>query len=136
MKYARSGLQIMPSCRRYCPAGYPVHVLQRDNDRQLCFAQASDLAAYSGWLKVCSDQYDVYLLLTPQIDSGISQLMQTLGRLNARYFNNQYQRSGTLFEGRYRSSVVQQEGYLVACQRHIELNPVRSGMTQDPSDYR
>ncbi|MFT6644947.1 MAG: putative transposase [Patiriisocius sp.] len=138
----------MPSRLRYCPAGYPVHVLQRGNDRQLCFAQESDLAAYASWLKAYSDQYKVrvhgwvfmtnhvHLLLTPQTDSGISQLMQTLGRLYVRYFNHQYQRSGTLFEGRYRSSVVQQEDYLLACQRYIELNPVRAGLVQDPGDYR
>ena len=85
----------MPSRLRYCPAGYPVHVLQRGNDRQLCFAQEADLAAYANWLKAYSDQYNVqvhgwvfmtnhvHLLLTPQTDSGISQLMQTLGRLYA-----------------------------------------------------
>jgi putative transposase len=86
MTYARSGVQIMPSRRRYCAAGYPVQVLQRDNDRQLGFAQVLDLAAHSGCLKVCSAQYNVHLLLTPQIDSGISQLMQTLGLLYVGYF--------------------------------------------------
>jgi putative transposase len=138
----------MPSRPRYCPAGYPVHVIQRGNDRQLCFAEESDLAAYANWLNEYSDQYNVqvhgwvfmtnhvHLLLTPQTDAGISKLMQTLGRLYVRYFNHRYQRSGTLFEGRYRSSLVQQEEYLLACQRYIELNPVRAGLVHDPGDYR
>jgi putative transposase len=138
----------MPSRPRYCPAGYPVHVIQRGNDRQLCFAEESDLAAYANWLNEYSDQYNVqvhgwvfmtnhvHLLLTPQTDAGTSKLMQTLGRLYVRYFNHRYQRSGTLFEGRYRSSLVQQEEYLLACQRYIELNPVRAGLVQDPGDYR
>jgi putative transposase len=138
----------MPSRPRYCPAGYPVHVIQRGNDRQLCFAEESDLAAYASWLQEYADQYNVqvhgwvfmtnhvHLLLTPQTDAGISKLMQTLGRLYVRYFNHRYQRSGTLFEGRYRSSLVQQEEYLLACQRYIELNPVRAGLVHDPGDYR
>jgi putative transposase len=106
------------------------------------------LAAYACRLEAYSDQYnvqvhgwvfmtnDVHLVLTPQTDSGISKLMRTLGRLYVSHFSNQYKRSETLFEGRYRSGVVQQENYLLACQRYIELNPVRAGMVQDPSDYR
>jgi putative transposase len=148
MTNARSGVQITPSRLRYCPAGYPARVLQRGNDRQLCFAQGSDLAKYASWLKSYSDRYNVqihgwvfmtnhvYLLLTPQIDFGISKLMQSLGPLYERYFNNQYQRSGTFLEGRCRSSVVRQEAYFPVCQRYIEPNPVRAGMVLNPGDYR
>jgi putative transposase len=106
------------------------------------------LAAYACRLEAYSDQYNVqvhgwvfmtnhaHLVLTPQTDSGISKLMRTLGRLYVRHFSNQYKSSETLFESRYRSGVAQQENYLLACQRYIELNPVRAGMVQDPGDYR
>lgn len=62
--------------------------------------------------------------------------MQYVGRLYVRYFNYSYARSGTLFEGRFRSSLVQEDDYLLSCQRYIELNPVRAGMVTDPGDYR
>jgi len=106
------------------------------------------MAAYANWLGECAEKYGVqihgwvlmtnhvHLLMTPQTEFGITKLMQTLGRLYVRYFNYGYSRSGTLFEGRYKSSVVQQEQYLLSCQRYIELNPVRAGMVKDPGDYR
>ncbi len=106
------------------------------------------MAAYANWLGECAEKYgvqihgwvlmtnQVHLLMTPQTEFGITKLMQTLGRLYVRYFNYGYRRSGTLFEGRYKSSVVQQEQYLLSCQRYIEHNPVRAGMVKDPGDYR
>jgi len=78
----------------------------------------------------------VHLLLTPQHHEAISNLMQHLGRLYVRYFNYSYSRSGGLFEGRFKSSLVQDDVYLLACLRYIELNPVRAGMVTDPGDYR
>ena len=126
----------------------PVHVVQRGNNRQVCFAKDADMAAYANWLGEYAEKFcvaihgwvfmtnHVHLLLTPQDDSGVSKLMQTLGRLYVRYFNYTYLRTGTLFEGRYKSSVVQQEEYLLSCLRYIELNPVRAGMVRDPGDYR
>lgn len=77
----------------------------------------------------------VYLLLTPNAEMTVSRLMQYLGRYNVRYFNFHYQRTGTLYEGRFKSSIVQTRKYLLACQRYIELNPVRAGMVTDPADY-
>jgi putative transposase len=77
----------------------------------------------------------VHLLLTPNAEWAISRLMQFLGRRYVRYFNFQYHRTGTLYEGRFRSSIVQSRKYLLACQRYIELNPVRAGMVTDPADY-
>ena len=100
----------MPRRPRFCPAGMPIHVVQRGNNR--------------------------HLLLTPKDVIGVSKLMQTLGRLYVRYFNYGYQRTGTLFEGRYKSSVVQQEEYFLNCPRYIELNPVRAGVVNDPGDYK
>jgi putative transposase len=62
-------------------------------------------------------------------------MMQTLGRHYVRYFNHRYKRTGTLWEGRFKSCVVDAEDYLLVCQRYIELNPVRAGMVNAPGDY-
>jgi len=70
----------------------------------------------------------VYLLLTPITDDGVSKMMQMMGRRCVKYFNYSYKRTGTLWEGRFKSSVVDAEEYLLICQRYIELNPVRAGM--------
>jgi len=132
---------------RQCPAGFPVHVVQRGNNRQVCFASDADLKAYSNWLHEAADQFaidihawvfmanHVHLLMTPHSADSISRCMQYLGRYYVRFFNKRYRRTGTLFEGRFRSSIVQNEHYLLACQRYIELNPVRAGMVTDPADY-
>jgi putative transposase len=77
----------------------------------------------------------VHLLVTPHIKSGVSLMMQGLGRQYVRYFNYSHKRSGTLWEGRYKSCTVQSEGYLLRCYRYIELNPVRANMTTDPAEY-
>ncbi len=138
----------MPRRPRFCPAGMPVHIIQRGNNRQTCFAKDADLAAYANWLAEYTDKFEiklhawvfmtnhVHLLLTPETNHGVSKLMQALGRQYVRYFNYSYTRTGTLFEGRYKSSIVQQEQYLLNCQCYIELNPVRAGIVKDPGDYR
>lgn len=77
----------------------------------------------------------VHLLMTPKSSNAISKCIQYLGRYYVRYFNYKYKRTGTLFEGRFKSNVVQNQKYLLACQRYIELNPVRAGMVSDPADY-
>ncbi|MEM8984809.1 MAG: transposase [Pseudomonadota bacterium] len=77
----------------------------------------------------------VHLLATPDEEDSLSRLMQFLGRLYVRHFNHTYQRSGTLFEGRFKSCVVQNDQYLLSCLRYIELNPVRAGMVADPGEY-
>ncbi len=137
----------MPRNLRKCPVGLPVHVIQRGNNRQVCFAAESDLKAYAHWLGEGATKFGVeihawvfmtnhvHLLLTPATEMAVSNLMQYLGRLYVRYFNFQYQRTGTLYEGRFKSSIVQTRKYLLACQRYIELNPVRAGMATDPGDY-
>jgi putative transposase len=138
----------MPRRRRSCPAGYPVHIVQRGNNRQPCFGADAEMAAYANWLAESADRFGlaihawvfmtnhVHLLATPASDTAVSQSMQFLGRHYVRYFNSRHGRTGTLFEGRFRSSLVQTERYLLACQRYIELNPVRAGLVRDPSDYR
>ncbi len=138
----------MPRRRRFCPSGFPVHVIQRGHNRQICFTSNADIAAYAHWLAEGALKYDVaihgwvfmtnhiHLLLTPGQDQAISNLMQYLGRLYVRYFNYTYARSGSLFEDRFKSSLIQDDLYLLTCLQYIELNPVRAGIVTDPGDYR
>jgi putative transposase len=129
-------------------AGVPHHVIQRGNNRQVCFGATEDFVAYAHWLREGALKHEVavhawvfmsnhaHLLVTPSTGDGVSKMMQALGRCYVRYFNTKYERSGTLWEGRFRSCVIEAERYLLACQRYIELNPVRAGMVEDPADYR
>jgi len=77
----------------------------------------------------------VHLLVTPETETGTAKLMQALGRRYVQYINRSYRRTGSLWEGRYKSSLIQAETYLLTCMRYIELNPVRANMVQDPSHY-
>ena len=77
----------------------------------------------------------VHLLLTPYTKDGVSKVMQYIGRYYVQYFNFQYQRTGTLWEGRYKATLLDSDGYLLTCSRYIELNPVRAGMVKNPADY-
>lgn len=133
---------------RVCLPGVPLHLIQRGNNRQACFASDSDFAAYASWLQEYSEKYHVdihawvfmtnhvHLLVTPNTKSGVSKMMQSLGQRYVRYFNYSCRRSGTLWEGRYKSCIVDADKYLLACQRYIELNPVRAGMVDSPADYK
>ena len=78
----------------------------------------------------------VPVLVTPENENGIAKLMQAIGRRYVQYINRSYRRPGSQWEGRYKSSVVQAETYLLTCMRYIELNPVRASMVQDPGQYR
>ncbi len=138
----------MPRLPRVGPVGIPQHVIQRGNNRQVCFANEQDFHGYIGWLKEYAEKYQVeihawvlmtnhvHLLCTPRVRNGVSQMMQALGRQYVRYFNYSYKRTGTLWEGRYKSCLVQEEGYLMEVYRYIELNPVRANMVDDPADYK
>lgn len=138
----------MPRLRRYCPIGIPVHIIQRGNNRHPCFASNDDMATYTHNLDKASTRYQVdihawvfmsnhvHLLVTPNLIDGVSSMMQHIGRHYVRYFNKKYSRTGTLWEGRFRSCLVQQENYFLICQRYIELNPVRANMVDDPADYQ
>ena len=137
----------MPRRRRDCPPGLPVRVVQRGNNRQRRFASDADLAAFANWLQEGANRYGVsihawvfmthhvHLLLAPINSDSISKCMQYLGRLYVRYFDIQYRRTGTLFEGRFKSCVVQTGTHCLSCQRYIELNLTRAGMINDPADY-
>ena len=125
----------------------PQHVIQRGNNRQVCFADEQDFTVYAGWLKGYSKKYQVdihawvlmtnhvHLLCTPRGQNAVSHMMQSLGRHYVRYFNFSYKRTGTLWEGRFKSCLVQEETYLIQLYRYIELNPIRAGMVEQPSDY-
>ncbi|MDD2724870.1 MAG: transposase [Methylovulum sp.] len=137
----------MARLARACPIGIPQHVIQRGNNRQVCFANEQDFAAYAGWLEGHSKKYQVdihawvlmtnhvHLLCTPRGQNAVSHMMQSLGRHYVRYFNFSHKRTGTLWEGRFKSCLVQEETYLMQLYRYIELNPVRAGMVGQPSDY-
>jgi putative transposase len=137
----------MARLTRLCPVDIPQHIIQRGNNRQVCFNSREDLSAYAYWLKEFAAKYHVeihawvfmtnhvHLLVTPRSQSAVSNLMQSLGRQYVQYFNKTYQRSGTLWEGRFKSCIVQTSDYLLQCYRYIELNPVRAGIVNNPSDY-
>ena len=137
----------MARLQRTAPVGVPVHILLRANNRQQCFKASGDYAAFLWWLREYSEKYQVdvhawalledhlHLLSTPNTAGGLSRMIQALGRQYVRFFNQQNQRSGTLWEGRYRSCLVQPEGYLLKVYRYIELNSVRKEYVSKPSDY-
>ncbi|MGQ0798497.1 MAG: transposase [Pseudomarimonas sp.] len=128
-------------------AGCPQHVIQRGNNREACFFAEADYTAYLSFLKDVAVKHQiaihafvlmtnhVHLLLTPSDQQGISRMMQALGRKYVQYFNFTHGRSGTLWEGRYKSTVVDAENYLLTVYRYIELNPVRASMVSHASVY-
>jgi putative transposase len=138
---------MMPRKPRVSIIGVAEHIIQRGNNRQAIFTHDSDMKAYITWLKEYAEKFNVdihawvlmtnhvHLLCTPNSSSAVSSMMQSLGRKYVQYFNRRYERSGTLWEGRFRSSLVQSEKYLLQVYQYIELNPVRAGMVNNPSDY-
>ena len=133
---------------RLCPAGMSVHIIQRGNNRQACFMCDEDCRTYLNYLRESSCAYGVniyawvlmtnhvHILAEPDSDFGVSRMMQYLGRYYVKYFNEMYRRTGTLWEGRFKSCVVDTQEYFLTCQRYIELNPVRAGMVDQPGGYR
>lgn len=137
----------MPRKPRFYVPGVPVHVIQRGNNRQDIFFNDADNQVYLKWVGEALSKYQcklhayvlmtnhVHLLITPHQTDTVSKLMQYIGRQYVPYVNTTYNRTGTLWEGRYRSSLVQHDRYLLACMRYIELNPVRAKMVNYPGDY-
>ena len=125
----------------------PHHVIQRGNNRQLIFREEVDYQRFLAWLKEAARFYQVaihayvlmpnhiHLLATPSDATGLALMMQKVGRFYVPWFNNKYERSGGLFEGRFRTSLIDTESYFLACSRYIELNPVRAGLSAGPLDY-
>ena len=128
-------------------ADLPHHVIQRGNNRQPIFVDRADharllalLADHAPRLGVALHAYVLmanhfHLLATPSTADGLPLLMQAVGRGYVRWFNDRHGRSGTLWEGRYRSTLIQPDPWLMACMVYIDLNPVRSGVVPDAAAY-
>lgn len=126
----------------------PLNIIQRGNNRGSCFACEADYLVYLTLIQQyaveAACQVHAYVLMTNHVHlllssadgAGPSVLMRRLGQHYVQYFNRRHARTGTLWEGRFRSCLVQDERYLLICQRYIELNPVRAGMATDPGQYR
>jgi len=127
--------------------GYPHHVIQRGNNRQPIFMDDADRDILLSLLTEQARKFAVavhayvlmpnhfHLLATPATGDGLPLMMQAVGRSYVRYFNNRHGRSGTLWEGRYRSTVLEAERYLLACMVYMDLNPVRHGLVAQPADF-
>jgi len=123
------------------------HIMQWGNDRQAIFKDADDYASFLSWLAEAARQFKVaihayallpdhlHLLATPSDADGLSRMMQWLGRHYVPYFNRKYQRSGTLWQGRYKATVIDPEAYFLTCSSYIELSPVQAALAREPADY-
>ena len=137
----------MPRPWRLILPGVAVHVIQRGNNRIPCFKRDSDYLVYLAYLRHLAEKYEcavhayclmtnhVHLLLTPAAAGACTALMRDLGQRYVQYFNRRHDRSGTLWEGRYRSCIAESAHYVLACYRYIELNPVRACMVDHPVGY-
>ncbi|MDB5807035.1 MAG: transposase [Betaproteobacteria bacterium] len=138
----------MPRRARLSLPGIPWHIIQRGNNRTVCFYAEEDYRRYLDELALLSRRFHcaihayvlmtnhVHLLLTPKEAEGPALMMKHLGQRYVQYINRTYRRSGALWEGRFRSCLTQSEDYVLSCYRYIELNPVRAGMVRHPHDYR
>ncbi|RZI44939.1 transposase [Herbaspirillum sp. HC18] len=125
----------------------PHHIIQSGNDRQTVFRDTDDYATFLGWLREAAKQFKVaihayvlmpshlHLLVSPSDGGGLGRMMQWVGRHYVPYFNAKYQRSGTLWQGRYRATVIESEKYFLLCSRYIESNPARAGLVSAPEEY-
>jgi putative transposase len=127
--------------------GHPHHILQSANDGQLIFRDADDFQRLLGWMKDSAREFKVaihayvlmpdhlHLLATPATDEGLAQMMQRVGRYFVPFYNAKYGRSGGLFKGRFKTSLIDTEQFFMACSRYIDTNPVRSQLVVDALDY-
>ena len=138
----------MARLSRFVLPGQPQHVIQRGNNRQDIFRSNDDYQFYLEKLTDAANKHQcdihayvlmtnhVHLLVTPHTEDGMGKMMQMLGRYYVQYFNTRYQRTGTLWEGRYKATLIDTEQYLLTCMRYIELNPVRvKNRVRHPSEY-
>jgi len=138
----------MPRKPRFFIPGVPVHIVHRGHSRDPVFFEDEDYSTYAYWLGEASKRYSikihsfvlmtnhVHILITPPEKTSTSLFMQYIGRRYVPYMNQKYGKSGSIWEGRYKASLVQVEDYFLATMRYIELNPVRAGMVESPSHYR
>lgn len=132
---------------RFVLPGHPQHVIVRGNNRDPIFVADENYHFYLEKLHDAAKAHGceihayvlmtnhVHLLVTPHAENGISKLIQQVGRYYVQYFNYTYRRSGTLWEGRYKASLIDSDAYALTCYRYIELNPVRAGMVAHAVDY-
>lgn len=132
---------------RFALVGQPQHIIQKGNNRKVIFSSDRDYRFYLDKLESKSREHSLevhayvlmpnhtHILATPYEIDSISKVLQSLGRCYAQYYNYIHDRSGTLFEGRYKATLVESGSYLLDCYRYIEQNPVRSGIVSDPADY-
>jgi putative transposase len=132
---------------RYLLPGVAVHIIQRGVNRAACFRAEADYLVYLSHLRQLSAKHDcavhayclmtnhVHLLVTPGAADSCTRLMRDIGRRYVPYFNRRHERTGTLWEGRFRSCIAESARYVLACYRYIELNPVRAKMVDRPGDY-
>jgi putative transposase len=137
----------MPRIGRAVIPGVPLHITQRGTNRGAIFGARADCSSYLDYLYAASRRSScavhayvlmsnhVHLLVTPPQKDSVASMMQWLGHCYARYFNRCYGRTGTLWEGRYKSTPVESGRYFFTCSRYIELNPVRAGMVDHPAEY-
>ncbi len=138
----------MPRKPRFFLPDMPVHIVQRGRSREPVFFEADDCHAYLRWLTEAATRYEcaihayvlmtnhTHILATPKGKHGISQMMQYVGRRYVPYINHTYGTSGSIWEGRFKASLIHDEQYLLTCMRYIELNPVRAAMVKNPGQYR
>lgn len=132
---------------RYFVKGVPLHVILRGNNRESIFADDEDCVFFKDALQEATKRHGlaihayvfmtnhIHLLASPDSEESVPKTMQSVGRRYVQYFNFRYRRTGTLWEGRYRATVVEAENYLFECMRYIELNPIRAAMVKHPRDY-
>ena len=138
----------MPRHARFLMPGVPVHVIQRGHNRSACFFHENDYVYYLDQLAAQAKQFEcavhsyclmtnhVHVLLTPETAQGCALMMKNVAQRYAQHVNRTYRQSGTLWEGRFRSCLVDSDAYLLACYRYVELNPVRANMVRHARDYR
>jgi len=138
----------MPRKPRFFLPDVPVHIVQRGHSRDPVFFEDGDYQAYLGWLEEAAERYHcdvhayvlmtnhIHILVTPREKQSISRMMQYVGRRYVPYINFTYGTSGSLWEGRFKASLISDEQYLLTCMRYIELNPVRADMVKSPGYYR
>ena len=136
----------MPRKPRFFLPNVPIHLIVRGNNRKVVFSDDPDRQAYLGWLKEATLKHDcqlhayvlmdnhIHLLVSASDTNSLSRLPQYVGRKYVPYFNHKYGRTGTLWEGRFKASLIDSDQYLLTCMRYIELNPVRAQMVKHPRD--
>jgi putative transposase len=132
---------------RFVIPGQPQHIILRGNNRTEIFCADADYQFYLEKLQQACTTHGcelhayvlmtthVHLLITPQEEQSLAKAIQMLGRYYVQYYNYSYRRTGTLWEGRYKATLIDSETYLLTCMRYIELNPVRADMVAHPSEY-